>query len=499
MKKQSLRTLIVILGVQLGAHPALADDQAELIKQLLKRVEELERTVEALQGNRDTGTKTNYAIAQQWMQELDQKVKVLERNRELDQEEKEAKAKEALKISVDERGFAVGSPDGSNLIKLRGLLQVDSRYFINDATGNANDSFILRRARPIFEGTVFRDFDFQFVPEFGGSTVQILEANLNYRYSPEAQLRIGKFKSPVGLEQLQSDPQAMFIERGLPTDLTPNRDLGVQLWGEVGEGVFNYAAGIFNGVGDNRNASNLDADDDKEFAGQIFVHPFKKADSFFQGLGLGVAGSYGSQRGVNSLPASTGGILPGFTTDGQQQFFAYNPTSNAVVVADGLHWRFSPQGYFYRGSFGVLGEYVISSQKVHRTVTAPLTTGQIDNKAWQVAVSYVLTGEDASYKGVTPRRPLGSGGCGALELTGRYAELDVDDDAFPLFSDPATSAASAHSFTVGLNWWLNKNIRATASFSRATFKGGGGAGTTPPTIVTRQPENVVQTRVQISF
>src|SRR6266542_251988 len=138
------------------------------------------------------------------IEQLDQKVRILERNRELDMEEKEAKAKEALKISVDERGFAVGSADGNNLIKLRGLLQVDSRFFLKDAAGNNNDSFVLRRARPIFEGTVFRDFDFQFVPEFGGSSVQILEANINYRYSPELQLRVGKYKSPFGLEQLQS-------------------------------------------------------------------------------------------------------------------------------------------------------------------------------------------------------------------------------------------------------------------------------------------------------
>ena len=53
------------------------------------------------------------------------------------------------------------------------------------------------------------------------------------------------------------------------------------------------------------------------------------------------------------------GTLPGFATDGQQQFFAYNPASNAVVVADGLHWRLSPQAYFYHGPFGMLGEYVI--------------------------------------------------------------------------------------------------------------------------------------------
>src|SRR2546426_12057767 len=207
------------------------------------------------------------------LQELDQKIKILERNRELDIEAAEAKSKEALNISIGEKGFIVGSADGANVIKLRGLLQVDSRTFFNDGGNKMNDSFVLRRARPIFEGTVFRDFDFQFVPEFGGSTPQILEANINYAYSPELQLRVGKFKAPVGLEQLQQDARAGFIERGFPSQLTPDRDLGVMLHGEVFGGVFNYDAGLFNGVGDNRKSTNLDFDDDKEFAGRLFVHP----------------------------------------------------------------------------------------------------------------------------------------------------------------------------------------------------------------------------------
>ena len=41
------------------------------------------------------------------------------------------------------------------------------------------------------------DFDFVFVPDFGGSSgPQIFDAYLNYRYRPELQLRLGKFKTP---------------------------------------------------------------------------------------------------------------------------------------------------------------------------------------------------------------------------------------------------------------------------------------------------------------
>jgi len=97
------------------------------------------------------------------------------------------------------RAFSFGSADGNFAINLRGVLQLDSRTFFKDGGIKGNDGFLLRRARPIIEGTVFRDFDFVFIPDFGGSTPQIFDAYLNYRYSRGLQAQLGKFKSPVGL------------------------------------------------------------------------------------------------------------------------------------------------------------------------------------------------------------------------------------------------------------------------------------------------------------
>jgi phosphate-selective porin OprO/OprP len=48
---------------------------------------------------------------------------------------------------------------------------------------------------------------------------------------------------------------------------------------------------------------------------------------------------------------------------------------------------------------------------------------------------------------------------------------------------------------VGLNWYLNRDIRVNTSFSRTRFDGGTGAKAT----VTRQPENVFFTRMQLAF
>ncbi len=438
---------------------------------------------------------------QQQVQSLEQKVKTLEGKEADDVAVIEKRAKASPTLTVGERGIGFASADKDFALRLRGVLQIDSRTFFRDHGIAGNDGFLVRRARPIVEGTFFRDFDFLLVPDFGGTTAQIFDAYLNYRLCPEAQLRVGKFKSPVGLEQLTVDVETLFNERALPTALTPNRDLGVQLHGELLGGRVSYAAGLFNGSGDARNSTNLDTDDTKEFAGRVFFQPFKPTDSFAKGLGFGLGGSYGSEHSTTALPATTGGTLAGYATDGQQQFFAYNPTTG-TVTAGGEHWRLAPQGYFYHGPFGLLGEYVISHQRVTRAGAAPFTSANLENTGWQITAAWLLTGETAAHKGgVTPTHnfSLTDGGWGAWQVVARYAELDVDDAAFPNFANPATSASAAHAWSLGLNWYLNRNVRVNTSFSQTLFTGGGGAGATAPATVSRQPENVFFTRVQLSF
>ena len=136
------------------------------------------------------------------VQALDQKVRVLERQRELDQDAAATAANAQPRLTVGANGATFSSADTNFSVSLHGVIQADSRTFPADGGIKGNDSLLLRRARPILSGTVFRDFDFMFVPDFGGSAVQIFDAYLNYRYNPWLQLQAGKFKSPVGLEAL---------------------------------------------------------------------------------------------------------------------------------------------------------------------------------------------------------------------------------------------------------------------------------------------------------
>src|SRR3954470_3452582 len=90
---------------------------------------------------------------------LEQEVKVLQRNRELDTEAAETKSKETPRISIGAGGFSISSADTNFVLKIRGYLQADSRWYAEDHI-SPNDSFLLRRVRPIIECTVFEKYDY---------------------------------------------------------------------------------------------------------------------------------------------------------------------------------------------------------------------------------------------------------------------------------------------------------------------------------------------------
>src|SRR5690349_6031809 len=63
------------------------------------------------------------------VQELDQKVRVLDRKNELAEEDAATRKKETPVIKASKDGFGFESADGQNSIKFRAVLQTDYRYY----------------------------------------------------------------------------------------------------------------------------------------------------------------------------------------------------------------------------------------------------------------------------------------------------------------------------------------------------------------------------------
>jgi phosphate-selective porin OprO/OprP len=129
------------------------------------------------------------------------------------------------------------------------------------------DRFRLRRARVNLTGEFAEQFDFKVEGDFGqgdglNSTRTAFSGTdifVNWHQFPEAQVKVGQWKAPFGLEQLTPDTTLYFAERSLPTGaITPDRQIGAQLWGKPFTNVWpdqkdllTYYAGIFNGNGRN--------------------------------------------------------------------------------------------------------------------------------------------------------------------------------------------------------------------------------------------------------
>ncbi len=413
------------------------------------------------------------------LETLDQKLRVIERKLEIDAEAAEEKKKTAVSAQASGDGLGLKSGDGNFAVKFRGYVQADSRFYIDDQRIPLTNTFLLRRVRPILEGTLFKDYDFNFTPDFAGSTLVLQDAYLDYHPAPWIRARAGKIKVPSNLERLQSGTALLFIERAFPSAIGPNRDIGLQVHGDVGGGILNYALGVFNGVADGASAD-TDTNDSKDVAGRIFLTPFKNAYSdVFRGLSFGAAGSFGNRNGA----------LASYRTPGQQTFFTYLTT----VTAEGTQWRFSPQLTYYIGRFGLLGEYIVSTQEVKQSSVTPTF---VSNQAYQVAVSFLLTDDKASFRSVDPKKPFDpiSGQWGAWEIAARYHELIIDDEVIDRgFVNLTNSARRASAWTAGVNWYLNKSVKAQANYEETAFINGAARN------FDREIEKVVFTRFQVAF
>jgi phosphate-selective porin OprO/OprP len=414
-------------------------------------------------------------------------------------EERVRKLEEELEarpvVSFGSGGFMLRTPDGQTQLRIRGLVQADGRAYLGDDKNAIPDTFLLRRVRPIIEATFFGWLDARIMPDFGGNKVVLEDAYLDVHPFAWLRLRAGKFKPPVGLERLQADANIKFIERGLPTNLVPSRDVGAELWGDVAGGLFTYAIGVFNGVVDGVDTPDIDAHDGKDFAARIFVHPLRPLHkAWLDNLGLGIAGTYGKERGTASLPN-----LASYKTAGQITFFSYLASTDLTrpdltTVANGDRWRVAPQLYYYGGPVGLLAEYVRSSQDVRRGTDHGATLAQ----AWQVQVSVLVTpGDRETFETVTPRHPLTlrEHGYGAFELVGRYEQLLVGvsgDATFTAYADPTKSANAASGFGFGLNWYANTFFRAAVDYARTDFIGGAKGASRPA-------ENALLGRLQVVF
>jgi len=506
MGRSTLPVVTALLGGMLliAAPPSWSQTTPKpSVAELQREIDQLQRKLKALQSLDEQVQSLDKKVQAEQQQQQAQQQQV--QQEQAQQQEDVKKFSELPVINVGTQGLAVTSPDKQYTLKIHGIIQADGQFYTNgdDKTapgGVTSSTFILNRVRPIVDGTVFGSYDYHIEPDFGQGKTVLQEGWLNAHPYQEAQLMIGKFKSPFGIERLQQDSNLLFIQRGLTTNLIPNRDIGVESHGDLLDRALTYQLALLNGVPNNTASVDTDTNDAKDFVGRLFALPFKDSGvQLAKGLGVGFSGSFGDERGT--------GALSKYLTSGQSTWFSYG---NGVTAA-GPRYRYSPQGYYYAGPFGLLADYVDDTQRCVLDTPESYTTGKgktkkthkytaedyetFANHAWQVQAGFLLTGEDEGYYGIKPARNFNpaEGGWGAWEMKARVGSLGVDDDAFKdKFTSTTTSAETATEYGGGLNWYLNQNIKLDFEYLWTAFYKGATHGDRPG-------EGAFLTQAQIVF
>ena len=372
-------------------------------------------------------------------------------------------------------GFVLQSANGENRLVLGLTIQADGRFVFDD-TDTSTSTFTIRKARPTFSGRVAKYFDFRIMPDFGAGVATLQDAYFDIRFSESFRVRTGKDKTPVGYELLQGDPYLLFPERSLASGLVPNRDVGLQVEGNVSP-KFAYGGGVFNGVPDGANSSvDVDTNGSKDLAGRIVWQPFRSVDTpatRVNGLGFHLGGSTGDEDGA----------LPSYKTASGRIYFTYA----TGVTASGSRRRIAPAVFYYHKALGAFAEYIRSTQQV----AGSGSIFEIGNQGWNVTGSYVVTGEATSDRGVHPHHNFdpASGEWGAFQVVARYSALRVDPEAFAHGLAAAGSSQRADAVAIAANWYPNAFIKYYVTYERTSFESD----------VPSKRENLVIVRAQLAF
>src|SRR5206468_2341482 len=380
----SLAAIILMAAPRLGAQTPSESERLQklerAVEQLQKRNAELEQEVSGLKKQAASAAEVGARMKTKIMSEGKSYV------------EKAIVEEEKLPVYVQQRGSEIK-------LVLGGFIQAnfedgdvaafEGRFGLNAL----KDRFRLRRARINLTGDFAENFDCKVEGDFdnsdgissGRTAFEATDIFVNWHQFAEANIKVGQWKAPFGLEQITPDTKLFTIERSLPTGaITPERQIGVQIWGKPltnlwpqQKDLVTYYAGIFNGNG--RNTTNND-NNNFMYVGRLELLPWQ-GKLLGQGSSLKLGADILNSRddkGTNisqtlTLLVNKDGSLSPFTLPGADERTAW-----------------SLDAWLNIGPFDLIGEYF--QEDVDGRTVAGVAPGFADFEpsGWYVQGSYFL-------------------------------------------------------------------------------------------------------------
>ena len=163
MKHFKRTALASVINLALFGIP---DAQAADTEALERRIRELESRLEKLDQAGALSAKPAVAATSPEVEKLNRKVNTLERKLEVQDEVTASTFQKLPVFEAGADGFKISSSDKKHQVRVRGAVQADGRFFIQDNSYAANDRFELKQARIWLEGYFFKDIYFKIMPDF---------------------------------------------------------------------------------------------------------------------------------------------------------------------------------------------------------------------------------------------------------------------------------------------------------------------------------------------
>lgn len=299
-------------------------------------------------------------------------------------------------------------------------------------------------------------------------------------------LTIGQFKPYRGMEELTSSNEISFAERPVTTasGIYNGRQflMGLGYKGIVAD-QFGYGIDVMQLGGANTTTEGL------TYGGRGYWFP-KATEG--QVIHIGLAYSIDSED-VSSVSAT-----PGFTYGGRRgQSITFGNAgtgscSNSSTLACGDQETFAAE---LAGSFGpITAQAEYATAKLEDAFAGSSGPEDADVDAWYVQASWFVTGEKKPYKkdrgAFGSPKPINS--YGAWEALARYESIESKDEsaANTLCSVTGLSGADTadkcevEQVTLGVNWYVNPNVRFMLNYYLPKADLGGAAGKDEPDAAT---------------
>jgi len=320
------------------------------------------------------------------------------------------------------------SDDGNFDIRPGVRLHVDALVTDDDIT-DLNDDIEIRKLRLHLRARLFQDWRFKIDGEFSPDrNVDWRNFWIGYRGFERVDIRVGNRVSPVSLDQAISSDNLTFMERSLADALTSGYQFGasVRSWlpyGSATVGVF--SAPVFKKKDRHRSKG-------VSVASRFTFAPWIGEDHV---LHLGLSGEYRALSGSSRYRIAA---RPEARSIGQ--LISTGRIKGIDEVA-----TFGAEAAIVNGPFSLQGEY-LRTELIRPGSNLVFNGGYVQGSVFLTGESRPYSVAYGSFRWIQPKRTLG-----ALELALRWSQLDLNDDEI--------RGGDEKNYTVGVNWYLNQNIR----------------------------------------